>query len=110
VAGAVTDVDRPYRKDPGHPENCNVCQLHKVFSPEYEEIWEGERTAATGCVDTKKLLADRVIEYFAPMRQRRLEIDAHSGWVEEVLAAGDARASAIAQEQLARVKESVGLR
>jgi tryptophanyl-tRNA synthetase len=110
VTSAVTDVERPFRKDPGHPENCNVCQLHKDFSPNYEEIWEGERTARTGCVDVKKLLAERVIEYFAPMRARRAEIDARQGYVEEVLARGGERAREVARQKLAAVKEAVGLR
>jgi tryptophanyl-tRNA synthetase len=109
VARAVTDVDRPFRKDPGHPERCNVCQLHRLFSPDYEQIWEGERTAATGCLDTKKLLAERVIDYFAPMRERRAQIDARDGYVEEVLARGGEQARAFAQEMLGRVTEAVGL-
>jgi tryptophanyl-tRNA synthetase len=111
IMGAVTDETRRYRSDPGHPENCNVCQLHKTFSPDdFEEIWEGERTGRTGCVDTKKLLAERVIEYFAPMRARRQEIEAQPGYVEEVLARGDEAARAEARAVLARVKEAVGLK
>src|SRR5918998_4145710 len=31
VGGMVTDVLRPRRSDPGHPESCNVCQLHRFF-------------------------------------------------------------------------------
>ena len=111
ISGAVTDVTRSYRQDPGHPESCNVCQLHKIISPnDYERIWEGERTAATGCVDTKRLLADRVIEYFAPMRQRRLEIEAREGYVEEVLVEGSKKAQAVASQTLARARAAVGLR
>ncbi|HEV1998376.1 MAG TPA: tryptophan--tRNA ligase, partial [Candidatus Dormibacteraeota bacterium] len=111
IRGAVTDETRAYRTDPGHPENCNVCQLHRTFSPnDFEQIWEGERSAATGCVDTKKLLAERVIEYFAPMRARRLEIDAQPGYVEDVLAKGDEVARRTAREVLGRVKQAVGLR
>jgi len=111
VTSAVTDQTRIYRKDPGHPEKCNVCQLHRIFSPnDFEAIWEGERTASTGCVDTKKLLAERISAYFAPMRERRLEIDARPGYVEEVLAAGDEAARKTARETLARVKDAVGLR
>jgi tryptophanyl-tRNA synthetase len=111
VMGAVTDETRAYRTDPGHPEKCNVCQLHRVFSPgEYEAIWEGERTATTGCVDTKKLLAERISTYFEPMRARRLEIEARPGYVEEVLEKGAATARAVARETLGRVKEAVGLR
>ncbi len=61
----VTDTKRILRTDPGRPEVCNVCQLHRFFGDDYEEIWEGERTARTGCVDTKKLLAERIVAHYA---------------------------------------------
>ena len=63
--GMVTDTLRIKRTDPGHPERCNVCQLHRFFGDDYEEIWEGERTARTGCVDTKKLLVERLLRAYA---------------------------------------------
>jgi len=109
VQEAFTDRTRIYRKDPGHPELCNVCQLHRLFSEDYEKIWEGERTAATGCVDVKRMLAEAVIQHFAPIRRRREEIEADKGYIESVLADGAARARGVAQEQLARVKAAVGL-
>ena len=66
----VTDTKRILRTDPGRPEVCNVCQLHRFFGDDYEEIWDGERTARTGCVDTKKLLAERILAHYAPARER----------------------------------------
>src|ERR1035437_4472429 len=33
VMTAVTDPARQYRKDPGHPDVCNVFRLHRYFSP-----------------------------------------------------------------------------
>ena len=62
----VTDTKRILRTDPGRPEVCNVCQLHRFFGDDYEEVWDGERTARTGCVDTKRLLADRIIAPLCP--------------------------------------------
>ena len=73
----VTDTKRILRTDPGRPEVCNVCQLHRFFGDDYDEIWDGERTARTGCVDTKKLLADRIIAHYAPARERYAELMAH---------------------------------
>ena len=78
----VTDTQRIMRTDPGRPEVCNVCQLHRFFGDDYEEIWDGERTARTGCVDTKKLLAERIIRHYAPARERYLELMAHPAEVE----------------------------
>ena len=65
VMSMVTDTKRILRTDPGRPEVYSVCQLHRSFGDDYEDIWDGERTARTGCVDTKRLLADRIITHYA---------------------------------------------
>ena len=65
VMSMVTDTKRILRTDPGRPEVCNVCQLHRFFGDDWEEIQDGERTARTGCVDTKKLLAERITRHYA---------------------------------------------
>ena len=65
VMSMVTDTKRILRTDPGRPEVCNVCQLQRSFGDDYESLWEGERTARTGCVDMKKVLADRIIARYA---------------------------------------------
>jgi tryptophanyl-tRNA synthetase len=110
VTRMVTDVRRPRRTDPGHPEQCNVCQLHRIFSPDrYLEIWEGERTARTGCTDTKLALAEAMAQYFAPMRERRHELEARPGAAWEILDAGAARARVAAQVTIAAVRDAMGL-
>ena len=109
VMSMVTDTKRILRTDPGRPEICNVCQLHRFFGDDFEAIWEGERTARTGCVDTKRLLADRIIEAFADARERRREIAARPDQVEEVLQAGAARLAPMARETLRECHELMGL-
>ncbi len=110
VTTMVTDIERPRRTDPGHPERCNVCQLHRIFSPDrYTEIWEGERSARTGCMDTKRALAEAMARYFAPMRERRRELEARPGAVWEILEAGAARARVSARETIAAVRDAMGL-
>jgi len=110
IMSMVTDTERIYRAQPGHPERCNVCQTHRFFGDDFEAIWEGERTARTGCVDTKRLLADRIIEFFAPARERRRELLARPGQVDEILAAGAARLAPLAAETMADVRERMGIR
>jgi tryptophanyl-tRNA synthetase len=106
----VTDTQRIQRTDPGRPEVCNVCQLHRYASPDdYEQIWEGERTARTGCVDTKRLLADRLLAMFGEARERRAELAARPEYVEEVLHAGAERLAPLAAETLGQVHELMGL-
>ena len=77
VMSMVTDTKRILRTDPGRPEVCNVCQLQPAFGDDYESLWEGERTARTGCVDMKKLLADRIIAHYAEARERYAELMDH---------------------------------
>jgi tryptophanyl-tRNA synthetase len=109
VMSMVTDTQRILRTQPGRPEVCNVCQLHRYFGDDYEYIWDGERTARTGCVDTKKLLAERIISYFAEARERRRELESRPDYVEEVLRAGAERLAPLAAETLAEVHDRMGL-
>ena len=109
VMSMVTDTQRILRTDPGRPEVCNVCQMHRFFGEDYESIWEGERTAQTGCVDTKRLLAERMIDLFAAARERRRELSAKPGYVEEVLRAGAERLRPLAAETIRVCHERMGL-
>jgi tryptophanyl-tRNA synthetase len=110
VMSMVTDTQRILRTDPGRPEVCNVCQLHRFFGLDFLEIQDGERTARTGCVDTKKLLADRIIRQYAPARERYLELQAHPEQVAGVLEAGADRLRPMAAATLDEVREKMGLR
>jgi tryptophanyl-tRNA synthetase len=110
VMSMVTDTKRILRTDPGRPEVCNVCQLHRFFGDDFEEIWDGERTARTGCVDTKHLLAERIIEHYAPARERYLDLMAHPAEVAAILEAGAERLRPRAAETMAEVRQKMGLR
>lgn len=109
VMSMVTDPQRIRRTDPGRPEICNVCQLHRFFGGDYLEIWEGERTARTGCVDTKRLLAERLIEFFRPMRELRDRLAEDPAVVEDTLAAGAAKVRPILEATMAEVRAAVGV-
>jgi tryptophanyl-tRNA synthetase len=109
VMSMVTDPLRIRRTDPGRPEVCNVCQLHRFFGADYLQIQDGERTARTGCVETKQLLAERIIEFFRPMREKRAELAADSAVVEETLAAGAAAVRPIIDATMAEVRAAVGI-
>jgi tryptophanyl-tRNA synthetase len=110
VMSMVTDTKRILRTDPGRPEVCNVCQLHRSFGDDYEEIWEGERTARTGCVDTKGLLAERIIARYAGARECYRELMARPDRVDEILADGAERLRPRAEATMAEVKTRMGLR
>jgi tryptophanyl-tRNA synthetase len=110
VMSMVTDTKRILRTDPGRPEVCNVCQLHRFFGDDYEDIWDGERTARTGCVDTKQLLAERIIRHYTPARERYIELMADPRHLQRIVAEGAERVRPIAQTTMAEAREKMGLR
>ncbi len=110
VMSMVTDTQRILRTDPGRPEVCNVCQLQRFFGDDYESLWEAERTARTGCVDMKRLIADRIVAHYAPARERYLELQAKPRLVDEILAAGASRLAPLAAGTMSEVRQKMGLR
>ena len=110
VMSMVTDTERILRTQPGRPEVCNVCQLQRFFGDDYEDLWEGERTARTGCVDMKKVLSERIIRHYAPARERYLELQSKPEVVDDILAAGATRLAPVASDTLSDVRRKMGLR
>lgn len=110
VMQMVTDPARRYRRDPGHPEVCNVFSLHGFFSVDEVARIEREcRSAEWGCVDCKRLFARNLAAHFAPFRERRAELAGDPDRVWDILADGARRASALAEQTIAEVKAAVGL-
>ena len=110
VMSMVTDTQRIKRTDPGRPEVCNVCQLQRFFGSDHIQLWDGERTALTGCVDMKRLLGDRIVGHYAAARERYADLMANPGRVDEILRAGAERLAPIATATMAEVRDRMGLR
>ena len=98
-------------EEPKDPENCNVFALLKlVASPEELAEWEGRyRGVGMGYGEAKKRLAELLIEYFKPYRQKRAELEDNIDYVKEVLVKGAERAKAVASKTLAQARKAVGL-
>ena len=110
IMTAFTDPARKRKSDPGHPEICNIYRLHQLFKPgKAEEIAPQCRSAAIGCVECKRLLAQEINEALAPLRERRSELATRPEYVRDVLAEGAQRARAIARETIREVKDRMGL-
>ncbi|HSS60970.1 MAG TPA: tryptophan--tRNA ligase [Candidatus Limnocylindrales bacterium] len=107
VHSMVTDTKRVYKSQPGHPKSCNVCAFYKFFFDDWEHYWELCRKAQIGCNDKKKLLAERIIERFAPFRERRATLTRAD--VDRILKAGAERAHEVAHGTMVEVREAVGL-
>jgi len=105
----VTDPARKRRSDPGNPDVCPVYDWHKLFSPPETLKWsaEGCRTAGIGCIECKAAMADNLIKWIAPIRERRVEYEKNPKRVLELIDAGSKRARVEAVKTMARVREAV---
>jgi len=105
----VTDPARKRRTDPGNPDVCPVYDWHKLFSSSSTLEWaaNGCRTAGIGCIECKAKMADHLIEWIAPVRERRIEYEKHPKRVLEVIDEGSKRARVEAQKTIGRVREAV---
>ena len=105
----VTDPARQRRKDPGNPDICPVFELHKVYSNEETKAWvrQGCTTAGIGCLDCKKPIIEAVNAELAPIQARRRELEASPSYVDDVLAAGNARAREEAQKTMAMIRQAI---
>ena len=88
----VTDPARVRRTDPGDPDKCPVGDLHKVFSSAetLAEVYEGCRTAGIGCIQCKGWAADSIVQFLAPIQERRASFSEPQAL--EILNAGSDRA------------------
>lgn len=98
-------------EDPKDPEKCNVFALLKLVASEQElgEWAKRYRDGGMGYGQAKKRLAELVIEYFQPFREKRSELENDLGYVREVLAKGAEKARQVACETLGKVRTAVGL-
>jgi tryptophanyl-tRNA synthetase len=105
----VTDPARKRRIDPGNPDVCPVYDWHKLFSTRETLEWaaQGCRTAGIGCIECKAKMADHLIEWITPVRERRVEYERHPKRVLEILEDGSKRARRVAQGTMERVREAV---
>ena len=105
----VTDPARKRREDVGNPDVCPVYDWHKLFStPEViQRISRDCRTAAIGCVDCKQVVADALIKWIEPVRERRRAFEAKPAAVLEILDEGSKKARTVARGTMERVREAV---
>jgi tryptophanyl-tRNA synthetase len=109
MRGMVTDPARKLRTDPGNPDVCPVFDWHKLFStPEViQRIRRDCTTAAIGCVDCKQVVADALIKWIEPVRERRSEFEKKPAAVLEILDDGSKKARGVARATMERVREAV---
>lgn len=110
VSTMVTDPARVKKDDKGHPEVCSVHQFYKVFAPDLAETVAKEcRSAQRGCVACKKQMGEILVNYLAPIHQRRAELVKQPKKLDQILAKGAANARKISSQNLKLAKQAMGI-
>jgi tryptophanyl-tRNA synthetase len=99
-------------EDPKDPDASTIVALYRLFATaeQVQQMKDEFRAGGVGYGHFKQRLFEAIWEFYAPMRQRREEILARPGYVDEVLAEGARRAREVAGPVVERVWKAVGLR
>ena len=111
VMSAVTDPNRIKKDDLGNPDICMVSYYHKLFtsSKDVKVVCEECRAGKRGCVACKKQLAKNIIDYLAPIREKRKYYEEHPELVDKILKEGTEKARKVAKETMRDVKKAMKL-
>ena len=98
-------------EEPKKTETCNVFAMLKLVASEDElKEWKSKyKKGGTGYGDAKKRLAELMLEYFKPYREKRAELEHNIDFVEQVLTNGAKKARAIGIKTLSKARKAVGL-
>ncbi len=106
---AVTDSGREVVRRDDKPGITNLIDILAVARGSDQAAVEREFEGA-GYGDFKKAVAEAVVEYLAPVRDRYAELRPDEAELERVFAAGAEKARALAAPVLADVRERMGFR
>jgi len=96
---------------PKEPDQCTVFALYRLFATpdELADLDRRYRAGGMGYAVAKEMLFEKIRTYFAPYRERRLELAAQRDAVEQILARGAEKARAIARPTLRKARRKTGL-
>jgi tryptophanyl-tRNA synthetase len=85
----------------------NLLQIYEALTGQSREAIKAEFDGK-GYGDLKRTVADLVVDTITPIQERYNQITGEDGYLDGVLARGAEKASAIAEQTLARVKDNIG--
>jgi tryptophanyl-tRNA synthetase len=108
LKSAVTDSGREVRRGEGKEGIANLIEILAVVRNSDAATIEAEFDGK-GYGEFKAAVADAVVDYLAPVRERYAELRSDAGELERILAAGAGRARALAAATLADVRDAMGV-
>jgi len=105
---AKIDPAKLRKGDKGNPDICIVYTYHGKFNEEGSgEIREGCTSGTLGCFDCKMNIADKINNFFLPVREKRIELDKDKNNILDILKDGENKALNIAENTMSEVREAM---
>lgn len=94
-----------------NPDKCNVFALYKLMATkdEIETMRNKYLNGGFGYGDAKKILLERILDYFSEIRKKYFEFKKDQSYVLEVLKKGAEKANEIANKTMDEVFKAVGI-
>ncbi len=98
-------------EDPKNPDTCNVFALYKLFAnaAELVEMRQKYEAGGMGYGDAKKILLEKILNYFEPFKTKRAELEKNKNQITQIMKKGAQKARDIASPILETVRKRVGL-
>ena len=107
ISTMYTDPSKIHLGDPGHPDECPVYLLHKLYNRDHKKIHEECISGKLGCVKCKKICAETTNGALRPIRDVRAELEKNLPYVENVLESGAEKARAKAEKTMEDVRKAM---
>lgn len=108
----ITDRSRARKDDPGHPDKCEVAfKYYQAFAPS-ETVKQVEcecKLGQRGCADCKRQLGKIINEKFAPIRQKRIELQKDTDKVYDIINEGNKKAQTEAEKTMQIVRNTINI-
>ena len=108
IMGAVTDPNKIKKDDPADPEVCMVYYYHKLVNKDnLNTVCSECKSGSRGCVNCKKELINKMIDYLKPIRERRKYYEENPELVDNIIKEGTKKAQLKASEVMKKIEESM---
>lgn len=109
LAKAVTATDAAGSNMPKGVANLFELLTHFGEKADHDRLMSEYKSGTIKYSELKQMLGDAIANYFAPMREKRAELDKNPELIIQILKEGAVKANAKANQTLNEVKQKIGL-
>ncbi len=95
--------------EPKDPDTCNVFALHRLFSKDIlSDLDTRYREGTISYKESKEILAQNINTMLAPIREKKVALDANPSFVTNILREGKEKADELARAKMNDVRQKTG--